>query len=98
MIIAAEKSAGQNSAYRHLNMKGAFGKRGRPSLFLRLSKPGPTHEVAERPAAEFGRGRTIVRQEYEESGHVPRPRRHQQVDRVFCDLPSLAKNHPARPP
>src|SRR5438270_12249275 len=28
MIIAAEKSAGQNSAYRHLNMKGAFGNEG----------------------------------------------------------------------
>ena len=28
MIIPAEKSAGQNSAYSHLNMKGAFGSEG----------------------------------------------------------------------
>src|SRR2546430_781897 len=28
MIIPAEKSAGQNSAYRHRNMKGAFGNEG----------------------------------------------------------------------
>src|SRR6266516_4004882 len=38
MIIPAEKSAGQNSAYRHLNMKGAFAKRRRPSLSLRTSR------------------------------------------------------------
>jgi len=28
MIIAAKKLAGQNSAYRHRNMKGAFGNEG----------------------------------------------------------------------
>ena len=28
MIILAGKSAGQNSAYRHRNMKGAFGNEG----------------------------------------------------------------------
>src|SRR5439155_27165651 len=28
MIISAEKSAGQNPAYRHRNMKGAFGNEG----------------------------------------------------------------------
>jgi hypothetical protein len=28
MIILAEKLAGQNSAYRHRNMKGAFGNEG----------------------------------------------------------------------
>jgi hypothetical protein len=28
MIIPAEKLAGQNSAYRHQNMKGAFGNEG----------------------------------------------------------------------
>ena len=28
MIILVEKSARQNSAYRHLNMKGAFGNEG----------------------------------------------------------------------
>src|SRR5712675_3215981 len=28
MIIAPEKFGGQNSAYRHLNMKGAFGNEG----------------------------------------------------------------------
>jgi hypothetical protein len=33
MIIAVEKSAGQNSAYRHLNMKGAFGNGGALRFF-----------------------------------------------------------------
>jgi len=33
MIIAAEKSAGQNSAYRHRKYEGRFRKRRRPSLF-----------------------------------------------------------------
>ena len=28
MIITVEKSAGQNSAYRHRNMEGAFGNEG----------------------------------------------------------------------
>jgi hypothetical protein len=28
MIIAPKKFGGQNSAYRHLNMKGAFGNEG----------------------------------------------------------------------
>ena len=34
MIILAEKSAGQNSAYRHRKYEGRFRKRRRPSLFL----------------------------------------------------------------
>jgi len=36
MIIAAEKSAGQNSAYRHQNMKGAFGNEGALRFFAEL--------------------------------------------------------------
>ena len=32
MIILAENSAGQNSAYRHRNYEGRFWKRRRPSL------------------------------------------------------------------
>ena len=35
MIILAEKSAGQNSAYRHRNYERRFRKRRRPSLFCR---------------------------------------------------------------
>ena len=34
MIIQAEKSAGQNSAYRHLNMKGVFGNEGALRFFV----------------------------------------------------------------
>ena len=40
MIIAAEKSAGQNSAYRHLNMKGAFGNEGALRFYSSLSPAG----------------------------------------------------------
>ena len=40
MIIAAEKSAGQNSAYRHLNMKGAFGNEGALRFHIELSPGG----------------------------------------------------------
>ena len=35
MIIPAEKLAGQNSAYRHRNMKGAFGNEGALLPFAR---------------------------------------------------------------
>jgi hypothetical protein len=41
MIILAEKLAGQNSAYRHQNMKGAFGNEGA----LRFT----VHLIAHRP-------------------------------------------------
>jgi hypothetical protein len=40
MIIAAEKSAGQNSAYSHRNYEGRFRKRRRPSLFARQFAKG----------------------------------------------------------
>jgi hypothetical protein len=38
MIIPAEKSAGQNSAYRHRKYEGRFRKRRRPSLVLEAVK------------------------------------------------------------
>jgi hypothetical protein len=52
MIIPPEKSGRQNSAYRHLNMKGAFGNEGALPFFaptlatpailgLLLVKPAP---------------------------------------------------------
>jgi hypothetical protein len=34
MIIPAKKLAAQNSAYRHRNMKGAFGNEGALLIFL----------------------------------------------------------------
>lgn len=39
MIIAAERSGGQNSAYRHLNMKGAFGDESALRFLRRQSRP-----------------------------------------------------------
>src|SRR4029077_15674470 len=39
MIIPAEKSAGQNSAYRHRNYEGRFRKRRRPSLLSGNRRP-----------------------------------------------------------
>jgi hypothetical protein len=35
MIIPAKKLAGQNSAYRHRNMKGAFGNEGALRFYIR---------------------------------------------------------------
>jgi len=34
MIIAVAAATGQNSAYRHLNMKGAFGNEGALPFFV----------------------------------------------------------------
>ncbi len=39
MIILPEKSGRQNSAYRHLDIKGAFGNEGALRLLRRQSQP-----------------------------------------------------------
>jgi hypothetical protein len=39
MIIPPEKSGRQNSAYRHLDMKGAFGNEGALRFLRRQSQP-----------------------------------------------------------
>jgi hypothetical protein len=39
MIIPPEKSGRQNSAYRHLNMKGVFGNEGALHFLRRQSQP-----------------------------------------------------------
>ena len=45
MIILAEKLAGQNSAYRHRNMKGAFGNEGALRFYCALaSTPSLTNQ------------------------------------------------------
>ena len=40
MIIVPEKFGRQNSAYRHLNMKGAFGNEGALRFYIELSSGG----------------------------------------------------------
>jgi len=52
MIIAAEKLAAQNSAYRHRNMKGAFGNEGALRFYNSIAG-----ERARTPAANSGHRR-----------------------------------------
>jgi hypothetical protein len=45
MIIAPEKFGGQNSAYRHLNMKGAFGNEGALRFFILGGHPNTRADI-----------------------------------------------------
>jgi|SRR5215468_1200975 len=56
MIIPAEKSVGQNSAYRHRNYEGRFRKRMRPSHFCQRKTFSPSYkDFAERGLAPIFR-------------------------------------------
>ena len=43
MIIPAKKLAGQNSAYRHRNMKGAFGNEGALRFYNSIARSALEH-------------------------------------------------------
>src|SRR5713226_5437527 len=88
MIIAAEKSAGQNSAYRHLNMKGAFGNEG-ALRFLYRTLSGRQPRLRHRkwsldytPRRSERAGRSNERQEIDPN---PDPVRHRPLTKLRRD-------------